>query len=297
MHRDAKVLILDDDPSITDLLSDILEQDGYKVMASNSAKDMLFLARQFVPDLLLLDLMMPELDGFDVCEFFKRDSQLCFTRIVVLTARDDRESRLRSYQSKADLFLSKPFEIDELRQIVRNQIESKLAYDRIIVDLQNQTIMDRNTSSYNRKYLEKRITEELKRVDRFKRQITLIIVHLDNLKNINLHYGFSFGGEVLKNVAESLRQEIREFDLLGRYDEDSFLILLPDTPPNGGKAVVARIKLIISSMVFIMKKRLSLQSTILSMLVERGSKPEDVFERIEGELIEAKARKIGATPH
>ena len=207
-QRKPKVLILDDDPSLTDLLSVILKEEGYEVMASNSPKDVLFLARQFLPDVLLLDIMMPELDGFDVCEFFKRDAQLKFTRIIILTARDDRESRVRCYKAGADLFLPKPFEVDELRQIVSNYAESKLARERTMQELQNFTLMDRVTNAYNRHYMEKRISEELKRMQRFKRPMGLVLVHLDNFKSINVHYGYSFGNEVLKDVAEAVRRGI-----------------------------------------------------------------------------------------
>jgi CheY-like chemotaxis protein len=90
-----KILILDDDAIVTELLTDIFESEGYTVAAFNSPKDVLYLARQFLPDVMILDIMMPEIDGYDVCEFFKRDPELRFTRIVILTARDDKESRMR----------------------------------------------------------------------------------------------------------------------------------------------------------------------------------------------------------
>jgi diguanylate cyclase (GGDEF)-like protein len=285
-QRRPKVLILDDDPSLTDLLSEIVKEEGYEVMSSNSPKDVLFLARQFIPDVLLLDIMMPELDGFDVCEFFKRDAQLKFTRIIILTGRDDRECRVRCYKAGADLFLSKPFEIDELRQIIANHAESKLARERTMQDLQNMTLMDRVTNSYNRHYMEKRISEELKRMQRFRRPMGLILVHLDNFKSINVHYGFSFGNEVLKDVSEALRQELREFDLLARYNEDSFLILLPETPEQGTRAVASRIREIITSLVFLKKRKLTLQPAVYVKCFEKGNKPEDIIEELNQKLSE-----------
>jgi diguanylate cyclase (GGDEF)-like protein len=293
MHqRRPKVLILDDDPSITDLLSEILKGEGYDVMASNSPKDVLFLARQFLPDVLLLDIMMPELDGFDVCEFFKRDAQLKFTRIVVLTARDDRECRVRCYKAGADLFLPKPFEVDELRQIVANYAETKLARERSIQELQNMTLMDRATNCYNRHYMEKRISQELKRMQRFRRPMGLILVHLDNFKSINVHYGYSFGNEVLKDVSVAILQELREFDLLARYNEDSFLILLPETPDQGARAVSSRIREVITSLVFLKKRKLTLQPAVYTMIFEKGTKPEDVIADLDHKLSEMHDHEI-----
>ena len=293
MHqRRPKVLILDDDPSLTELLSEILKEEDYDVMASNSPKDVLFLARQFLPDVLLLDIMMPEMDGFDVCEFFKRDAQLKFTRIIILTARDDRESRVRCYKAGADLFLPKPFEIEELRQIVFNYAESKLARERTMQELQNLTLVDRVTNSFNRHYMEKRISEELKRMQRFRRPMGLVLVHLDNFKSINLHYGYSFGNEVMRDVAEALRQELREFDLLARYNEDSFLILLPETPEQGVKAAASRVREIITSLVFLKKRKLSLQPAVHTRCFDKGAKPEDVLEELDQRLSEIHDHQI-----
>ncbi len=281
MPRKPRTLILDDDPSLTDLLSDVLSEEGYEVLASNSPKDVLFLARQFLPDVLILDIMMPELDGFDVCEYFKRDVQLKFTRIVILTARDDRECRVRCYRAGADLFLSKPFEMDELRQIIANHSESKLAHERTMKDLQNQTLIDTVTSSYNRYYMQKRVSEELKRMQRFRRPMGIILVHLDNLSYINIHYGHAFGNDVLRDVSEIMRQELREFDLLGRYNEDSFLILLPETHEQGTKAVASRIREVVSSLVFLKKRKLTLQPAVHSMNYDKGTKPEHVIENLD----------------
>jgi len=285
-QRRPKVLILDDDPSITDLLSEILKEEGHEVMASNSPKDVLFLARQFLPDVLLLDIMMPEMDGFDVCEFFKRDAQLRFTRIIILTARDDRECRVRCYRARADLFLPKPFEVDELRQIISNYVDSKLAREREFQELQNLTLMDGVTNCYNRHYMEKRVSEELKRMQRFRRPMGLVLVHLDNLKPINLHYGYSFGNEVLKDVSEAVRQELREFDLLARYNDDSFLILLPETSEQGAKAAASRVREVITSLVFLKKKKLTLQPAVYTMTFEKGTSPEDVITDLDSKLSE-----------
>ena len=291
-QRRPKVLILDDDPSLTELLSEILKEEGYDVMASNSPKDVLFLARQFLPDVLLLDLMMPELDGFDVCAFFKKDAQLKFTRIIILTARDDRESKVRCYKAGADLFLAKPFEVEELRQIVSNYAESKLARERTMQELQNLTLMDGVTDSYNRHYMEKRISEELNRMMRFRRAMGLILIHLDNLKSINIHYGYSFGNEVLKDVSRALRQELREFDLLARYNEDSFLILLPETTEQGVKSAASRVREIITSLGFPKKRKLTLQPAVYTKCYNKGVKPQDVLEELDQRLSELHSHKV-----
>jgi diguanylate cyclase (GGDEF)-like protein len=148
-------------------------------------------------------------------------------------------------------------------------------------ELQNFTLMDQITNTYNRHYMEKRISEELKRMQRFKRSIAFILVHLDNLKSINVHYGYSFGNSVLKDVAEALRTELREFDLLARFNEDSFLILLPETGEQGAKTAASRIREIITSMVFMKKRKLTLQPAVYTDCYHNDAKPEDVIEELD----------------
>ncbi len=292
-QSEPRILILDDDPNITDLLSDILQQEGYKVMASNSPKDVLFLARQFRPDVLLLDIMMPEMDGFDVCEYFKKDAELKLTRIIILTARDDRECRVRSYKARADLFLGKPFELDELREAIISHIHSKIASDQVVAGLRTQTIMDGSMNCYHRKYMERRIVEELKRLERAPHHNCVLLLDLDNFNTINMKYGYAFGDEVLNDVVEAVRQELREFDLMARHDENAFLILLPDTPMKGAKVVASRINEVVSSLVFLNKKKLTLYTTVVAIEMEKGQKLENVFGKLEAELKTAKARKVG----
>lgn len=293
METQPKILILDDDPIITDLLADILHQEGYNVMASNSSKDVLFLARQFLPDLLVLDIMMPEVDGYDVCDFFKRDPDLRFTRIVILSARDSKESRVRCYKAGADVYLPKPFEMDELREVVHTHIRSKLSLDQYLSDLQKQAVVDRTANCYARKYIERRIREELKRMERYKRPMALLMVDLDNFGNINSRYGYHFGNEILKDVAQVLKGDLRECDLVGRYTADSFLVVLPETAKSGAKAAQSRMHDIITSMVFLKKKRFKLQATIASLIVEEPMKPEDVFSALEAKAKAAQEAKLG----
>jgi diguanylate cyclase (GGDEF)-like protein len=293
MLVEPKVLILDDDPIITDLLAEVLQQEGFKVMASNSPKDVLFLAKQFLPDALLLDLMMPEIDGYDVCDFFRRDQELKFTRIVILTARDSLESRVKCYKAGADVVLSKPFEMDELREVIHSQVRSKMSTQQVFYDLQTQAVLDRTAQCYSRKYLERRLGQELKRVDRYKHPMALLLLDIDNFKVINARYGFGFGDEVLKDVARALREDLRASDLVGRYAEDSLLIVLPETPKPGAKSVVTRLHDAITSLVFLKRKKLALKATIATVMVEEPQKLEDVFATLEEKLRHAQELRSG----
>lgn len=290
---DARILILDDDPSITELLLDVLKTDGYNVSAFNSPKDVLYLARHYLPDILILDLMMPEIDGFDVCAFFKKDPELRYTRILVLTARDSTETRVRAYQSGADLFLSKPFEIEEMRAMIRAALNNKVAYEQLIGDYRSQSIKDSSLQCFNWRYMESRILEELKRVDRNGRPFSVLLMDLDQFQSIISYFGHQFSHEVLRNVVDAMKNEIRESDLIGRYRDDSFILLLPETPEVGAKAAAARIQDVVSSLVFVKKRRFSVRATAVSVTVQKSSELSEVLQQLESDLKRAHDRKLG----
>jgi two-component system, cell cycle response regulator len=287
---EPKVLILDDDARITSLLADILQGEGYNVATFNSSKDFLYLARQFVPDLLVLDILMPEVDGFDVCEYFKKDPELKFTRIVVLTAKDTADCRVRSYKVGADAFLTKPLELEEFREVVRSNLSAKKAVDQMVSDLKNETMQDPVTASYSWKYMQRRLAEELKRVERHGRPLSILLVDIDHFRSISVRHGFSFANEILKMVADAVRAKLRQSDLLGRYKEDSFLILLPETSKEAAKTVANRIQKTISQLVFT-KKRFSIRAVVPRLEVTTATTGQEVLSNLEAQLRRVQARK------
>jgi two-component system, cell cycle response regulator len=289
---EGKILILDDDPGFTRLLTDILQEEGYKVAALNSAKDVLYLARQFQPDLLVLDIIMPEMEGYAVCEFFKRDPELKFTRVIVLTGKDTVDCRVRSYKAGTDAFMTKPVELEEFREVVRTHLAAKLALDQMVGSLKDQGIYDLVTNCYTWRYIERRLTEELKRLERHKRVLSVLLVQLDHFSNIPLRYGFNFGNEILKTVSEAIAKKIRESDLVGRFGEDSFFILLPETPKAGVKAVATRIQELISSLIFIRKKRVAVRANLAKLEIAGTSSVDEVIKNLEGQLKRLEARRV-----
>jgi len=118
-NRDATVLIVDDEPAMRDTLEGLLGVEGYRIILARTGEEGLTLARGFQPDLVLLDVMMPEMDGYEVCRNIRQDPETAQIPVVMVTALEDRESRLRGIQSGADDFVSKPFDRAELRARVR----------------------------------------------------------------------------------------------------------------------------------------------------------------------------------
>ncbi len=114
----AKVLVIDDEPEITEIVQTFLSEAGYQVLVENSSENSIIKARNFKPDVILLDIMMPGLDGYNVCQELKADPQFANTPIIFLTGRDRGDDMGRSFKSGGDMFIKKPFSCERLLEIV-----------------------------------------------------------------------------------------------------------------------------------------------------------------------------------
>ncbi len=114
----AKVLVIDDEPEITEIIDTFLTEFGFKVKTTNSAMEAVNLAQQFKPEIVLLDIMMPGMDGYDICAQLKKDPQFAKIPIIFLTGKDRNDDMGRSFKSGGDMFIKKPFSCERLLEII-----------------------------------------------------------------------------------------------------------------------------------------------------------------------------------
>ncbi|MDH4157822.1 MAG: response regulator [candidate division Zixibacteria bacterium] len=114
----AKVLVVDDEPEITEIVETFLSEAGYKVTVENSSNKAIEKARAIKPDVILLDIMMPGVDGYDICQELKRDPEFTTVPIIFLTGKDRNDDMGRSFKSGGDMFIKKPFSCERLLEIV-----------------------------------------------------------------------------------------------------------------------------------------------------------------------------------
>ena len=126
--RTAKVLIVDDEPEITDIVQTFLTESGYSVDVLNNPRDVIAKARQFKPDVILLDIMMPGADGYTVCQWVKADADLSHVPVIFLTGKDRNDDQGRSFKSGGDMFIKKPFSCERLLEIVNIVVMSTSKY-------------------------------------------------------------------------------------------------------------------------------------------------------------------------
>jgi len=116
--RTAKILVVDDEPEITEIIEAFLENAGYKVKVENTPNKAVELAKQLKPDLILLDIMMPGVDGYTICNRLKEDPEMINTPVIFLTGKDSKDDQGRSFQAGGDMFIKKPFSCERLLEIV-----------------------------------------------------------------------------------------------------------------------------------------------------------------------------------
>jgi len=120
----AKILVIDDEPEITDIVETFLTESGYTVEVENTAKNALEKARKFNPEVILLDIMMPDVDGYNVCQEIKNDPALAHIPVIFLTGKDRNDDMGRSFKAGGDMFIKKPFSCERLLEIVNIVIMS-----------------------------------------------------------------------------------------------------------------------------------------------------------------------------
>jgi diguanylate cyclase (GGDEF)-like protein len=242
--RPVRILVLDDDRSVRQLLARMLGEFGYEPVVASNWTEALRLFRDDPPDLVLLDIMMPGVDGFKMAKMF-RSAGGAFVPIILLTALEDLESKRRGMAAGADDFLSKPVSPLELQIRVSSMLRIKVLTDQLAranAQLAELAVTDALTGLYNRRYLYQQIEREFARAQRYKRPLACLMLDLDHFKAVNDTYGHQVGDRVLTLVGDVLRASLRNTDMAARFGGEEFVILAPETPAEACLVVAERIR-------------------------------------------------------
>lgn len=230
------VLVAEDDPIFRHLLDSWLQKWNYQVTAVENGMDAWNLLQQAnSPQMVVLDWMMPGMDGVELCRRVRDQQHGPYRYVLLLTAKHEKHDVVAGLDAGADDYLTKPFDVDELRARVRSGrriLELQHALLKTQEALQYEAAHDPLTGLWNRGAILDLLRRETQRHQRTGSALGVVMVDVDHFKNINDTHGHQVGDVVLREVAKRLTESVRTYDLVGRYGGEEFLVVIPSCDPS-----------------------------------------------------------------
>ncbi len=280
LSSQSDILVVDDTPDNLHLLSTMLTEQGYKVRGAINGRMALMGAQAQPPDLILLDLNMPEMSGYAVCQALKADPRTQDVPVIFISALDEVWDKVKAFNAGGVDYITKPFHLEEvvvrvesqlmlrrlqktlqaqndrLRQEITDRLQAEASLERANQELQRYakelerlTLTDDLTLLANRRCFDQQLQQEWQRLAREQGAIALILCDIDNFKAYNDTYGHLAGDACLKQVAQAIQATARRpADLVARYGGEEFAIILPNTDHHGAMRVAEAIQVAIRSL-------------------------------------------------
>jgi diguanylate cyclase (GGDEF)-like protein len=219
------ILLVDDVPKNLQILGNTLKSDDLTVAFATNGKKALEYVQKKQPDLILLDIMMPDMDGYEVCKRIKEDTQTMHIPIIFITAMSDADDEYRGFELGGADYITKPFN----PRLVRARVESQLRLKRKTDLLEKLSSIDGLTEIPNRRQFDETLSNEWARARRAQSNISLILIDIDFFKQYNDHYGHAAGDKCLQKVAKTLKHSLkRPSDFVARYGGEEFVVILSE---------------------------------------------------------------------
>ena len=241
-----KILIADDDAVMCHTLEAALSRHGHEiVVCTNGTEAWSRLQEPDAPKLAFLDWMMPGLEGPEICRRVRRCESDRYTYLILLTIRDDKEDVVAGINSGADDYITKPFDMVELKARL-NAAERNLRVHEDLLATQEmlctEAMKDSLTGALNHTAIIETLGEELARAERAQTILGVALADIDSFKAVNDTHGHLVGDEVLREVVRRMKDQLRPYDAVGRYGGDEFLIVLPDCRSEELRRIAERVR-------------------------------------------------------
>lgn len=253
-------MIVDDSADNLALLSLLLRQENYQVYTATSGAEALKLADSTNPDLIMLDIMMPGMNGYEVCGHLKEDEKLRAIPVIFTSALHDTEHKVKGFEAGCVDYVAKPFQPAEVLMRVATQIkvyrlsrtleERNRELQRVNAELALAAHTDSLTNLNNRKAFSDKAADEIARFRRKGRAFSLVLADIDFFKQFNDTHGHACGDFVLREAARLLRSNIREQDFVARWGGEEFIFLLPETDAAGAAIFAEKIRTILADTIY-----------------------------------------------
>jgi len=316
----GNILLVDDTPDNLRLLSNMLSCQGYEVRSVINGPMALMGIHAEPPDLILLDINMPQMNGYEVCQELKRDVQTADIPVIFISALDDVIDKVKAFTIGGVDYITKPFQLEEVLARVENQLtlrrlqrllkaqneqlqreieehqRAELALQAANQKLQYLAITDELTQVANRRYFYQYLNEQWQALAEAQQSLSLILCDVDHFKTFNDTYGHLAGDECLRQIAQAIRKTLKRGpDLVGRYGGEEFILLLPYTDAMGAFEVASAV---LSAIRALKIKHEPASATgyvtvslgVASMIPDRVASPESLIKVADTALYAAKAQ-------
>jgi diguanylate cyclase (GGDEF)-like protein len=300
-RRGPSVLIADDSVFEVDQIKTMFEKMGFDVFWTYTGADAIKQARRNIPDLILLDVVLPDITGHDVCRLLRASPETMNIPLIMITVRDKTEDLVLGFEQGANDYITKPFDARELKarvnaclrmkQLQDDLMQKNEEYKTLLKNVQELAMTDPVTGLFNRRYFREVLQQEFSRAQRYGTLYSCFIIDIDHFKPINDSYGHESGDRVLSEVARLLQVQLRDVDLIARYGGDEFAVLLPELTREKSRLIAERIREAASTQVhsFLPKRHSVTLSIGISGLPDPGLQhPSQVISTADFALYRAK---------
>lgn len=289
-----KILVVDDTAENVEILIELLSKE-YDVMATLESTLAIEIVEEDNPDLILLDIMMPDIDGYEICRRLKLNESTKNIPVIFITAKVDEESIEMAYEVGGCDYVTKPFKPKELLARVSKELKvQELIYSLRASqeELMHLSSIDYLTKLYNRRYFSQASEYILELSKRNKTDLSVIMLDIDNFKEVNDTYGHKLGDKVLVNLSKLLKEHTRKSDVVCRWGGEEFLILLPETNIEGALSIAQTLRENVEELILWFENDLLIKFTIslgiATLDTENDATLETCINRADDALYEAK---------
>lgn len=256
----ARVLLVEDDPVQASATKELLSKVGYDVLWAEDGIGAIKAVKKEKPDIILLDVVLPGMDGYEVCRWLKLEETTKGIPVIMLTIKKELSDKISGLQIGADDYLPKPYNELELNARIYASLRTKGLQDELrmknrqleelLHKVNYMAITDALTGLFNRRRFHDVLVSEYERAKRYNTPFSLVMVDIDHFKRVNDTFGHSVGDNVLREVSAILKSSIREIDTASRYGGEEFILILPNTAKDNALVVAERMRLSIEQHTF-----------------------------------------------